>query len=308
MLDDITLIRNYLRQEPTLLSNPQLRVETASPQAVQLLTHHGQLLATADFTHLPPRIKIRPRSNYETLLHEMLIAHQFLPQGPCEGGGFPCYSYHPIPDGYTLQVTPALDFWKQWWGRYRTRLPQQRGGQQMDLLVFTQHQWYPVQDVISDRGTLFIKTTVGETAHTSADQLVWLVKAEPVAEEDKTQFFFPQTAAEKAQIQFQSRRPQFSSARRPGAQPCTGSATRPQTCPPGRDCCRAGQSASHCPLPPGQALYPNAPGLFSDRGRQLEIRSSSCERVTGRDSRLPKKSAYRPPALRVLRGADVLKP
>jgi hypothetical protein len=162
MLDDITLIRNYLRQEPTLLSNPQLRVETASPQAVQLLTHHGQLLATADFTHLPPRIKIRPRSNYETLLHEMLIAHQFLPQGPCEGGGFPCYSYHPIPDGYTLQVTPALDFWKQWWGRYRTRLPQQRGGQQMDLLVFTQHQWYPVQDVISDRGTLFIKTAVGK--------------------------------------------------------------------------------------------------------------------------------------------------
>jgi hypothetical protein len=231
MLDDITLIRNYLRQEPTLLSNPQLRVETASPQAVQLLTHHGQLLATADFTHLPPRIKIRPRSNYETLLHEMLIAHQFLPQGPCEGGGFPCYSYHPIPDGYTLQVTPALDFWKQWWGRYRTRLPQQRGGQQMDLLVFTQHQWYPVQDVISDRGTLFIKTTVGETAHTSADQLVWLVKAEPVAEEDKTQFFFPQTAAEKAQIQFQSRRPQFSSARRPGAQPCTGSAARPRRVP-----------------------------------------------------------------------------
>ena len=74
----------------------------------------------------------------------------------------------------------------------------------MDMLVLIQHKWHPVQDVISDRGTLFIKTAVGETAHTSADQLVWLVKAEPVAEEDKTQFFFPQTAAEKAQVQRQT--------------------------------------------------------------------------------------------------------
>ncbi|WP_008317704.1 hypothetical protein [Leptolyngbya sp. PCC 6406] len=200
MLDDISLIRKYLRQESTLLSNPQLRIQAPQENVVQLITRNGQLLATADFNHLPPRVSIRPGSNYEALLHKMLVAHHFIPEGQCEGNRFSCYDYHPVPDGYRLHVTPAMDFWKKWWSRHRFLAAAKRGGSQTDLMVFTQRKWYPVRDVISDRGTLFIKTWVDETGHTAADQLVWLSKATLESEEDRTQLFFPQTEVEKAQL------------------------------------------------------------------------------------------------------------
>lgn len=238
MLDDITLIRKYLRQESILLSNPQLRVQAASETAVQLMSRRGELLATADFTALPPTIRIRPKTDYETLLHEMLVAHHFLPQGQCEDQDLACYSYHPVPDGYSLHVTPALDFWKKWWSRYRSLTPVERGGSQTDLMLFTHRKWYPVRDVISDRGTLFIKTWVGETAHTATDQVVWLAKAEPAIAEDKTQFFFPQTPAEKAKLQQQCRPPAQSPS----------PATSPRSVPRREVPATAAHSGGGCPI------------------------------------------------------------
>jgi hypothetical protein len=156
----------------------------------------------------------------------MLVAHHFLPKGLCDDSDFHCYTYHPVPENYVLHVTPALAFWKEWWTRYRSLTPGERGGSQTDIMLFTQNKWYPVRDVISDRGTLFIKTWVDETGHTSEDQLVWLSKTKPAQEDaEKTQFFFPQTAAEKAQVMAQAQ-PQ-GRATSPPPQP--QSRTQPQS-------------------------------------------------------------------------------
>lgn len=187
-LDDLSLLRQYLRQESTLLASPNLRVQPAA-DAVQLLSRTGELLASAKFNSLPARVSIRPGSDYEPLLKKLLLAHSFLPTGQCEDHQFYCYQYHPIPEGYTLNATPAMVLWKSWWGKRRRFLG---NASQTDLLLFTHQKWYPVREMTCDRGSLFIKTWAGESAHTAEDLVVWLEQNQQEGDDDKTQFFFPQ--------------------------------------------------------------------------------------------------------------------
>lgn len=203
-LDDLSLLRQYLRQESTLLANPNLRVQPVA-DAVQLLSRTGELLASAKFNSLPARVSIRPKSDYEPLLKKLLLAHSFLPTGQCEDHQFYCYQYHPTPEGYTLNATPAMALWKSWWGKRRRFLG---NASQTDLLLFTRQKWYPVRDIVCDKGSLFIKTWAGESAHTAEDLVVWLEQSKKEEEEDdKTQFFFPQPGetAPQASSQAQAR-------------------------------------------------------------------------------------------------------
>lgn len=206
-LDDLSLLRQYLRQESTLLANPNLRVQPVA-DAVQLLSRTGELLAVAKFNQLPASVSVRPESAYEPLLKKLLLAHSFLPTGQCEDHQFYCYQYHLIPEGYTLNATPAMALWKSWWGRQRRFLG---NASQTDLLMFTRQKWYPVREMVCDKGSLFIKTWVGETAHAAEDLVVWLEIEEQDSDDDKTQFFFPQPAGET------SIKPQSSEVKQPSA-------------------------------------------------------------------------------------------
>ncbi len=239
-LDDLSLLRQYLRQESTLLANPNLRVQPVA-DAVQLLSRTGELLASAKFNSLPARVSIRPDSDYEPLLKKLLLAHSFLPTGQCEDHQFYCYQYHPIPEGYTLNATPAMALWKSWWGKRRRFLG---NASQTDLLLFTRQKWYPVREMVCDKGSLFIKTWAGETAHTAEDLVVWLEQSKQEEEEDKTQFFFPQPGETAPQAGFQPQVPQADSRPQAQAAPTAPTAQksepvedRPQTAiaPPAAD-------------------------------------------------------------------------
>ncbi|MBD2106268.1 hypothetical protein [Nodosilinea sp. FACHB-13] len=180
-LDDLTLLQWFVSGDATLEANQSLRIQPAN-NVRQLLGRKGSLLAIAYDATTPARIEVRRHTDYTDVLHQVLIDHHFLPVGQGLDSQVLCYAHHPIPQGYRVNYAAARQLWKQWW------MQSSRRGKrplQLDLLVLSQNQWYPVRDIAINSGTLYVDTLRGENVYHGDDMVAWLEK-ERCEEGDKT--------------------------------------------------------------------------------------------------------------------------
>lgn len=171
-LDDTTLIKLFIKGQAQLAANEKLRVQTAC-DTTQLIARNGQILAIAQLQVESPNIRVRSQSTYTELLDTILKSHNFLPSGSEDAAGFAQYRYYEGPPGYKLHCESARLLWRHWWIRYRQSRPQFLD---LDLLIFTHQQWYPIRHVVFSNSTLFVTTYRGETAHQGDDLVLWADK------------------------------------------------------------------------------------------------------------------------------------
>jgi len=172
-MDDLAMIEAFVRaaiaDEDLLLSNPGLRIEMCF-NAIQLLASKEGLLATSQHGEKPPIIVVNRSSSYWELLHQILLNFSFVPTGETQKD-FYRYQHCTVPEGYRLECTQAMDLWRAWWGSsYRNR----RQVIPLELLIWRRGTWYPVKDIISSQGALYIKTLGSESTLHGSDLVAWL--------------------------------------------------------------------------------------------------------------------------------------
>ncbi|MEM9485055.1 MAG: hypothetical protein AAGA83_15360, partial [Cyanobacteria bacterium P01_F01_bin.116] len=145
-VDNITLVKTFLKGEDSLLANRELRIEKALDET-QLLTNQGILLAKGRFNHQLPNIVIRLNSDYWQLIHKLALNAGFIPlridQERLAGVTFAQYDYQSIPAGYQVHCQQASLFWKTWWINHRQL-------QLMDMLLLCKKRWYPIQNMLCE--------------------------------------------------------------------------------------------------------------------------------------------------------------
>lgn len=169
-IDNITLINKFLKGEDSLLANRELRVEKALDET-QLLTTQGILLAKGRLTGRRPNIVIRLKSDYWELINQLTLDACFAPlhlqQDRLDGATFTQYDYQSVPAGYQLYCQEASSFWKTWWINHRKL-------QLMDMLLLSHKRWYPVQEMLCDTGTIYVKTWRGEKTVSISEMIIWI--------------------------------------------------------------------------------------------------------------------------------------
>lgn len=169
-LDNTTLIRKFLKGEDSLLANRELRVEKALDET-QLLTTQGILLAKRRVNTSLPNIVVRLKSDYWQLLHQLTLDAGFIPfrldEARYAGETFVQYDYHSVPAGYQIHCQEASAFWKTWWVNHRKL-------ELMDMLLLCEKRWYPVNKMVCETGTIYIRTWQGEKVFGITDTVVWL--------------------------------------------------------------------------------------------------------------------------------------
>ncbi|MEM1255297.1 MAG: hypothetical protein AAGI69_22900 [Cyanobacteria bacterium P01_H01_bin.21] len=169
-IDNIALIKTFFKGKESLLANRELRVEKALDE-IQLLTTQGILLAKGRLAVNSPKVLIRLRSDYWALIHQLALEAGFVPlsieQDRLAGVTFAQYDYYSVPAGYQIHCQEASMFWKTWWINHRRM-------QLMDILLLFQNRWYPVNHMVCDTGTIYIKTWRGEQTLSLSDTVVWL--------------------------------------------------------------------------------------------------------------------------------------
>lgn len=169
-LDNVTLIQKFLKGEATLLANRELRIEKVLDET-QLLTTQGILLAKGRFKGRLPNVVVRLASDYWEIINQLALAASFIPfgisQARLEKAKFAQYDYHSVPAGYQAHCQDAASFWKTWWINHR-RL------QLMDMLLLCNKRWSPINQMVCDTGTIYVKTWRGEQTLSLADTVVWI--------------------------------------------------------------------------------------------------------------------------------------
>lgn len=176
MPDSLDIIRSFLTQPEARHANDELRI-TATLYARQLLDRNSRTIATmahssALDTDPASVVSVRRETEFWPLLNQCLQEAGFAPQEVSKQSGFITFKQLAIPEGYQLRLTEARFMWRTWWTQQRGQ--RRNLGLQMQLLIRARDNWYPVQDVACNQGTLFIRTLVGEMALQGSDQVVWL--------------------------------------------------------------------------------------------------------------------------------------
>ncbi|XGW00211.1 MAG: hypothetical protein ACAF41_14895 [Leptolyngbya sp. BL-A-14] len=175
-LDDATLIQQFISGGATLAANQNLRIEPAF-DSVQLLAKRGGLVASLKRVGSRQTILVRQQSDYSALIHQILLACQFMPTPGGNGqSGFAQYQADDIPAGYEVIHATAKELWKEWW---RTARHTSMQGIHMNLLIFVRDTWYPIRNIVCSQGTLFITTLVNEVTFTGNESLTWLRRSTP---------------------------------------------------------------------------------------------------------------------------------
>ena len=175
-MDDLELIQalvqGFLQDKTVLLSNPSLKAESVF-NTVQLSARNEGLIAITERGSDRQSILVKQASPYWDLLHQTLVTESFFPIGETNQDGFWRYQFCQVPADYQLHSTTAMELWRVWWsiskGRRSQVLP-------MDLLILRRGTWYPIRDIITSFGTLYLKTLGEEVAIYGSDILIWLQK------------------------------------------------------------------------------------------------------------------------------------
>lgn len=172
-MDDAKLIESFAQGETQPLITKNLRIESAW-KTVQLTTSKGEMIGILKMSEEHPYALTKYDSEYWDLIHQILIDNQFVPFGKSNNQpGFFQYQKHDVPKGYKIRYTEARILWKAWWPKQRR---QRRYEIQLDMLVFRQNRWYPIQDIVVNDAIFYVKTLVGEITLSMSDYIVWLEK------------------------------------------------------------------------------------------------------------------------------------
>lgn len=175
LMDDAKLIESFAQGETQPLITKNLRIESAW-KTVQLTTAKGEMIGILKMSEEHPYALTKYDSEYWDLIHQILIDNGFVPFGKSNNQpGFFQYQKHEVPKGYKIRYTEARILWKAWWPKQRR---QRRYEIQLDMLVFRQNRWYPIQDIIVNDAIFYVKTLVGEITLSMSDYIVWLEKVQ----------------------------------------------------------------------------------------------------------------------------------
>lgn len=177
-LDDVTLLQQFVTGEAVFAANQNLRIEPAFA-VNQLLSRSGALLATitlsgdrTDDPPVPPAIvTVRQGCDCWALLHDVLSAQGFLVIGEAAQAGFIRYEAQRIPVGYQMNCAEAKILYQVWTER-ASHYP--HNDIRLDLLIFTQSTWYPIQKVVFHRGIVSIKTLISAISVQDGDYVAWI--------------------------------------------------------------------------------------------------------------------------------------
>ena len=169
-LDNASLIEEYIQGKASFEANPELRIETIDNR-VQLLEKNGKLVAIKEIQARPATVLVRHDSKYIGLIQQSLQRHCFAPDQGVDNIRLVPYRKFSVPPNYNLKFNEAVVLWKTWWRHYRFS---RRSSLQLDLLLMVRQKWYPLNNIACDRGTLFIKTLIGEVILDRTDIAIWL--------------------------------------------------------------------------------------------------------------------------------------
>ncbi len=174
--DNVSIIRNFITGDNTLVSNQDIRIETAL-NSVQLINKKGEVLAFIKSEENQKFCLIKNDSPYREVLNLILLESNFLPIGKSEQQqGFFEYKHSDVPAGYKLNWTEAQTLWKIWWPSQKRKFA---AGLQLDILINQKNQWYPIQEFVGTEGFFKIKTLIGEITLRFQDKVVWINKINP---------------------------------------------------------------------------------------------------------------------------------
>ena len=115
IIDNVTIIKNFINGNNQLISNQAIRVEKAL-DSVQLISKKGEVLAFLKSSENQQFCLIKSDSAYREVLNLILLESNFLPVGKSEQQQeFFEYKRADVPAGYKLNWTEAQTLWKIWW-------------------------------------------------------------------------------------------------------------------------------------------------------------------------------------------------
>lgn len=166
VVDDSAIIQKFIQGERANLSSQTLWIEPTL-NVTQLMAR-GELIAIRRSD--PAAFSVKHGSGFWDQINQSLLANSFIPLGRPAHEQFTEYEHQQVPQG-KLNYTVARDLWKVWWPHRRRSL---RSALQLNLLIFKQNAWYPVQEIIHQEGTLYIQTPGKEMTLYGTDWVVWL--------------------------------------------------------------------------------------------------------------------------------------
>ncbi|BAY23551.1 hypothetical protein NIES2100_33430 [Calothrix sp. NIES-2100] len=177
LMDDKTLISQYVQGKTRLAFNQNLRIESIS-ETIQLLTKKGFLLASINLANQSKVFLVRQNSNHLELINQVLLENSFIPTGKIENG-LMRYEYYQIPVGYQMYYTEVKHLWKLW--RSQINLPG-KNQTALNLLIFSGKGFEKIHEMAFSRESLYIKTTNNEILVQSGDRVIWISSVQAQSE------------------------------------------------------------------------------------------------------------------------------
>jgi hypothetical protein len=176
-MDNASLIRTFvesvLAHQSTLLANAEFRIEPVG-KTLQLWAKNERMIASAHLNATIPSIKVNTSTSQRALLHDTLMAHQFLPIQPCLSNGFSQYEQTTIPRGYKVCDTDGLLFLQAWW-QYQQHPDR---SSLLGMLLWHNKAWHPIRDIECDRGLIKLFTWGGHMPLDPKDRIIWVLKTD----------------------------------------------------------------------------------------------------------------------------------
>ncbi len=169
LLDDISLVTEYIQGKNKLGFNNNLRVEPVG-ETIQLLTKKGVLLASVNVASRFKIILVRQNSNYWELINKILLENSLMPTGKLVNE-LMRYEYYPIPRGYQINYAEANELWQYWQRNINQNTDCIK---RLNLLVFNPEGWQPIKDVGLSNETVFIKTYSSDVVVHNCSRIAWL--------------------------------------------------------------------------------------------------------------------------------------
>jgi hypothetical protein len=177
LADDIALISEFAeaaREERSLLrANSNFRVET-NFGSLQMFAAREGLIATVKFQAKPQVLQLRENFAARELMHQILVAADWLPIAGCPTSGFCHYQWRSAPEGFVHRGGVAIDLWRTWLRRGGRGSSRSGFGGEVKLLH--RGTWYPVQNIAANNGVIAIKSLGPETNVSPETLVVWIEK------------------------------------------------------------------------------------------------------------------------------------
>ncbi|MBD2207719.1 hypothetical protein H6G33_19390 [Calothrix sp. FACHB-1219] len=169
LMDDQTLVSQFVQGKTRLASNPNFRIESIST-TVQLFSRKGLLLASINLASESKIFLVRQNCQHLELINEVLLKHNFLPTGKLENG-LMRYEYYHIPVGYQINYTEMKYLWKFWRSQMNSR---ERNQQNFRLMIFTGNGFQKVLDMAFNHESFYIRTPNNEVLVQVDDRVIWM--------------------------------------------------------------------------------------------------------------------------------------